>query len=91
MGVEYDDPDDKKLFDAGGGFVFPATVYDVLVANGLDFSDGVKCRITAAPRIWWDGGTPFAVGIKSEDGQTTYLDYETGKASLLNYIENDMD
>lgn len=90
IGVEFNNPDDKNIFDIGSGFAFPATVYDVLIANGMDFSDGVKCKITASPRIWWDGGTPFAVAIKSADGRTTYLDYETGKASLLYYIENDM-
>lgn len=89
--VEFNDPKDKDKFDVGSGFEFPVADYNVLKDNGFEFNDGVKCVVTAAPRIWWDGGTPFAVGIKSEDGQTEYLDFDTGKNNLLHYIKDILD
>ena len=38
--------------------------------------------------IWWDGDKPNLISIEI-DG-TTYLDYETGKANLLDYVQNVM-
>ena len=38
--------------------------------------------------IWWDGMSPFAVGLSVGDKE--YLPYETGKANLLHYIEYEM-
>lgn len=38
--------------------------------------------------IWWDGMSPFAVGLSVDDNE--YLPYETGKANLLHYIEYEM-
>lgn len=74
------------------GFDMPVSDYDIMVSNGFDFEDREAVyKVLASPAIWWDGGQPFAVAVFSEDGQTVYLDYETGKKNLLYYIKNDMD
>lgn len=38
--------------------------------------------------IWWDGDKPNLISI--DINGTTYLDYETGKANLLYYVQNVM-
>ena len=38
--------------------------------------------------IWWDGDEPNLISI--DINGTTYLDYETGKANLLHYVQNVM-
>lgn len=38
--------------------------------------------------IWWDGDEPNLISI--DINGTTYLDYETGKANLLYYVQNVM-
>lgn len=44
--------------------------------------------LTVNNSIWWDGDKPNLISIEV-DG-TTYLDYETGKANLLYYVQNVM-
>ena len=44
--------------------------------------------LTIDESIWWDGGTPVAVSVTV--GDTCYLDFDTGKANLLYYVQNIM-
>ncbi|MDE5593500.1 MAG: hypothetical protein K2I75_06170 [Clostridiales bacterium] len=84
--------DESFIKNSARGFYMPAADYDIMVSNGLDFKNRETVyKFLASPWIWWDGGQPFAVAVFSEDGQTVYLDYETGKNNLLYYIKNDLD
>ncbi len=45
-------------------------------------------KIMQSPKIWFDGWEPVLVSV--EMGDVVYLDYKTGKANLLDWIENDL-
>ena len=45
-------------------------------------------ELITSPKIWWDGWSPVFVGVKV--GEQIYLDYETGKTNLLDWIQNDL-
>ncbi len=92
IGVEFvGDVDSEFTANGAEGFSMPQTDYNSLIENGVDFDNTETVyKFIASPRIWWNGGQPFAVAMYSEDGQTVYLDYDTGKADLLYYIENVM-
>lgn len=45
-------------------------------------------KIMQSPKIWFDGWGPVLVSVEMED--VVYLDYETGKANFLDWIQNDL-
>ena len=47
-----------------------------------------QITIITCPKIWWDGWDPPIVAVKV--GDTVYLDFETGKANFLDWIQNDL-
>ena len=60
-----------------------------LVENGFfDVMEEKEFKVITSFYMWWDGWNFPIVGIKSED--TVYLDYKTGKANLLDWIQNDL-
>lgn len=81
--VTYDFPTNSKKVLQENGF------YDLLTTD----EDG-HCNLNETVTIivnnsiWWDGGIPFAVGLSV--GDTVYLDFETGKELLIDYIQHDM-
>lgn len=47
-----------------------------------------RVTVVTCSKIWWDGWDPPIVAVKVED--KVYLDFETGKANYLNWIQNDL-
>lgn len=47
-----------------------------------------QVTIITCLKMWGDGWDPVIVSVKV--GDTVYLDFETGKANLLDWVQNDM-
>lgn len=57
--------------------------------NGFDLeSMENEYIITVCPREWWPSWCYPVAAIKSKDGSITYLDYEQGKANVINFVQN---
>ena len=79
-------------------YIFPPKSVAILQNNGLwailsldengNISDKTTFTFIIDNSIWWDGGRPFAVGLATDD--TVYLDFDTGKSNLLDYVQNEM-
>lgn len=63
---------------------------ELLNKTGLYFEgDGdTYYSFVIAPKVWWPGWDKPIVAVYSEDGNMTYLDFETGKSVYLEYIRN---
>ena len=61
--------------------------YEVTWQNTEPLIDGL-ITIRIALKIWGDGWDPIIVSVKV--GDTVYLDFETGKANLLDWVQNEM-
>lgn len=74
---------DRPYFEIRGWSI------EVLEENGFfDVMEEKEFEVITSFYIWWDGWNFPIVGIRSEE--TIYLDYETGKENLLNWIQNDL-
>ena len=69
--------------------------YDLLINydNGNVYYENAplieeQVTVITCPKVWWDGWDPPIVAVRVED--KVYLDFETGKANYLNWIQNDL-
>ena len=66
-------------------------VENLLIAeeNGFDLESAKNEYImTVSIKEWWPGWLFPVAAIKSKDGSITYLDYEQGKANVINFVQN---
>lgn len=87
----------------GAGFQITNKTYEILFENGFydlvldesEIDESVEypaiieetVYIVTSIRTWWGMGCPV---IQVRVGDTVYLDYETGKANFLSWIQNEM-
>ena len=77
---------EKKITGLG----MPLSNYNAMIASGLDTEDGETVyRFVLSAGSWYGQIYSYVVAVYSEDGDTVYLDYETGKANLLYYIKKE--
>lgn len=83
---EFIESNSKIITDNGIEEAFGITTVNDYGVKVTEITQTVSVIVTNA--IWWDGGTPFAVGLSI--GDKDYLEADTGKGNLINYIKYEM-